>query len=185
VFKDARSIAVDGAGRVMWANTPAGSSGFDSAARSLRSGASAKTLLRIAADRKGTVCAAGWGHPSPRRRNRKSSWASDIRDVGLRHVALPLMRRANRDDIVRLIPAATWSRIREAISSAVGDSELNTGCCRWLGQHHPWDFQQCYFKFTPEGKFVTRFSGPGDQPGFQLRPRVLPPSMARVVYVSI
>jgi DNA-binding beta-propeller fold protein YncE len=69
------------------------------------------------------------------------------------------------------MPAAkVLHTIREAISSASSDSELNTrvaidgsGNIYALGT-----FNSAIFKFTSEGKFVNRFSGPGDQTG-QLR----------------
>ena len=60
--------------------------------------------------------------------------------------------------------------IREAISSASGDSEPSTRVAidGWGNIYALGSFHSAVFKFTPEGKFVNRFSGPGDQPG-QLR----------------
>ena len=78
---------------------------------------------------------------------------------------------SNRDDIVRFDSNGNVVRtIREAISSASGDSELNTRVAiDGLGNIYALGtFNSAIFKFTPEGKFVNRFSGPGDQPG-QLR----------------
>ncbi len=79
--------------------------------------------------------------------------------------------RRNRDDIVRFDSSGNLVRtIREAISAASGDSELNTRVAvDGLGNIYALGtFNSAVFKFTPEGKFVNRFSGPGDQPG-QLR----------------
>ena len=76
--------------------------------------------------------------------------------------------RRNRDDIVRFDPAGrAVQTIRAAISTAADRSELNTrvavdgqGNVYALGS-----FTNGVFKFSPEGKFLNRFGGSGNQAG--------------------
>ena len=73
-----------------------------------------------------------------------------------------------RDDIVRFDPAGrVVQTIRAAISTPADRSELNTrvasdgrGNIYALG-----GFTNSVFKFSPDGKFLTRFGSPGHQPG--------------------
>ena len=77
----------------------------------------------------------------------------------------------NTDDIVRFDSNGRVVRtIKAAISSVTDSSELDTrvaldgmGNIYALGR-----FNNAVFKFTPDGKYVNKFSGEGDQPG-QLR----------------
>ena len=57
--------------------------------------------------------------------------------------------------------------IRAAISSTSGDSELNTRVAiDGLGDIYALGtFNNAVFKFSPDGKFLTRFGDTGDQPG--------------------
>lgn len=74
----------------------------------------------------------------------------------------------NRDDIVRFDSAGEVVRtIQAAISSASGDSELNTRVAvDGLGNIYALGaFNNAVFKFGPDGRFVTRFGSAGDQPG--------------------
>lgn len=74
----------------------------------------------------------------------------------------------NRDDIVIFdANGAAASTIPAAISTASGDSELDTrvavdglGNIYALGR-----FNNAVFKFSPEGRFLSRFGSDGDQPG--------------------
>jgi hypothetical protein len=74
----------------------------------------------------------------------------------------------HRDDIVRFNSSGQVVRtIRGAISSASGDSELDTkvavdglGNVFALGT-----FNNGVFKFGPDGRFLTRFGSAGEQPG--------------------
>jgi DNA-binding beta-propeller fold protein YncE len=183
MFKDARSIAVDGAGRIYVGEYTGGRiQVFDPAGKFITqwSIGDRKTLLRgLAADRKGIVYVVTGGNI----RRYEGETGSLLGQVayeersGFDDVAvaadggLVAAWYINRDDIVRFDSNGNVVRtIREAISSASGDSELNTrvaidgmGNIYALGT-----FNSAIFKFTPEGKFVNRFSGPGDQPG-QLR----------------
>jgi hypothetical protein len=74
----------------------------------------------------------------------------------------------NRDDIVHFDAAGKVVRtIKAAISSASGDSELNTRVALdGLGNIYALGtFNNAVFKFGPDGKFVNRFGGHGNQPG--------------------
>jgi streptogramin lyase len=183
MFNDARSIAVDGAGRIYVGEYTGGRiQVFDATGQFITqwSIGDRKTLLRgLAADRKGIVYVVTGG--DIRRYEGETgnllgqvpyedrSGFDDV-VVGADGGLVAAWYR-NRDDIVRFDSGGKVIRtIREAISSASGDSELNTrvaidgaGNIYALGT-----FNSAVFKFSPEGKFVNRFSGPGDQPG-QLR----------------
>jgi DNA-binding beta-propeller fold protein YncE len=74
----------------------------------------------------------------------------------------------NRDDIVRFNSAGQVTRtIRAAISSVTDDSELDTHVAvDGLGNIYALGtFNNAVFKFSPEGKFITRFGDAGDQAG--------------------
>lgn len=183
MFTDARSIAVDGGGRIYVGEYTGGRiQVFDPAGKFITqwSIGDRKTLLRgLAADRKGIVYVVTGGNI----RRYEGETGNLLGEVayeeksGFDDVAvaadggLVAAWYRNRDDIVRFDSSGNVVRtISEAISSASGDSELNTrvaidgaGNIYALGT-----FNSAVFKFTPEGKFVNRFSGPGDQPG-QLR----------------
>jgi streptogramin lyase len=180
MFKDARSIAVDGAGRIYVGEYTGGRiQVFDPAGKFITqwSIGDRKTLLRgLAADRKGIVYVVHGGkihRYEGETRNLIGQLAYEDRS-GFDDVAvaadggLVAAWYSNRDDIVRFDSSGNVLRtIREAISSASGDSELNTRVAvDGLGNIYALGtFNSAVFKFTPEGKFVNRFSGPGDQPG--------------------
>jgi hypothetical protein len=74
----------------------------------------------------------------------------------------------NRDDIVRFdAQGNAVLTIQSAISEQSGDSELDTRVAAdGLGNIYALGtFNNAVFKFTPEGKFVNRFGGGGDEPG--------------------
>jgi hypothetical protein len=74
----------------------------------------------------------------------------------------------NRDDIVRLSSSGQVTRtIQAAISSVTDRSELDTHVAvDGLGNIYALGtFNNAVFKFSPEGKFLTRFGDDGDQPG--------------------
>ncbi len=183
MFKDAGSIAVDGAGRIYVGEYTGGRiQVFDAAGKFITqwSVGDRKTLLRgLAADRKGIVYVVHGGNIN-RYDGETGNLLGEIPfedKSGFDDVAVAVdgglvaAWYRNRDDIVRFDSSGNVVRtFRAAISSASGDSELNTrvavdglGSIYALGT-----FNSAVFKFTPEGKFVNRFSGPGDQPG-QLR----------------
>jgi streptogramin lyase len=181
MFKDARSIAVDGAGRIYVGEYTGGRiQVFDPEGKFITqwSVGDRKTLLRgLAADRKGIVYVVKGGDIH-RYEGKTGNLLGQYEDKsGFDDIAvaadggLVAAWYRNRDDIVRFDSSGNVVRtIREAISSASGDSELNTRVAiDGLGNIYALgSFNSAIFKFTPEGKFVNRFSGPGDQPG-QLR----------------
>jgi hypothetical protein len=179
MFTDARSIAVDGAGRIYVGEYTGGRiQVFDPEGKFITqwSIGDRKTLLRgLAADRKGIVYAVTSGDIR-RYEGETGNLLGQVpyEQSGFDDVAvaadggLVAAWYRNRDDIVRFDSSGNVVRtIREAISAASGDSELNTrvaidgqGNIYALGT-----FNSAIFKFTPEGKFINRFSGPGDEPG--------------------
>lgn len=180
MFKDARSIAVDGTGRIYVGEYTGGRiQVFDPAGKFITqwSIGDRKTILRgLAADRKGVVYVVQGGDINRYDGETGSLLGKVVYEErsGFDDVAvaadggLVAAWYSNRDDIVRFDPNGNAIKtIREAISSASGDSELNTRVAvDGLGNIYALGtFNSAVFKFTPDGKFVNRFSGPGDQPG--------------------
>ncbi len=182
MFTDARSIAVDGNGRIYVGEYMGGRiQAFDPAGKFLTqwSIGDRKTILRgLAADRKSTVYAVHGG-----RINRYHGETGEkLGEVGYERSGfddvtatvdggLVAAWQSNRDDIVAFDANGKVVRtIPAAISNASGDSELNTrvavdgsGNIYALGT-----FNNGIFKFARDGKFINRFGSAGDQPG-QLR----------------
>jgi DNA-binding beta-propeller fold protein YncE len=182
MFTDARSIAVDGAGRIYVGEYNGGRiQVFDPAGKFLSqwSIGDRKTLLRgLAADRKGTVYAVHAGSIDRYRGETGEKLGQvEYKESGFDDVTatvdggLVAVRHANRDDLITFDPNGKAIRtIPAAISSASGDAELSmrvavdgSGYIYALGR-----FNNAVFKFARDGKFVTRFGGGGNQPG-QLR----------------
>jgi len=179
MFNDARSIAVDGAGRIYVGEYTGGRiQVFDSTGKFVTqwSIGDRKALLRgLAADRQGMVYVAEGGRIHRYRgENGEKLGTLEYERSGFDDVAtaadggLVTVWQSNRDDIVvfdkngkvvRTIPAA--------ISGASGDSELamrvavdGAGYIYALGR-----FNNGVFKFGRDGKFMNRFGSDGDQPG--------------------
>ena len=179
MFTDARSIAVDGAGRIYVGEYSGGRvQVFDAEGKFLNQWAigDRKTLIRgMAVDRKGTIYVAQGGAIERYRGETGEKLGqlqyerSGFDDVSTTaDGGLVTAWQSNRDDIVvfdangksvRTIPAA--------ISSASGNSELamrvaadGAGNIYALGR-----FNDGVFKFARDGKFVTRFGSGGDQAG--------------------
>ena len=182
MFTDARSIAVDRAGRIYVGEYSGGRiQVFDAAGKFLTqwSIGDRKTILRgLAVDRKGTVYAVHGGYIE--RYNGESGEKLghlDYEQSGFDDATasadggLVAAWQSNRDDIVAFDSNGKVVRtIPAAISSASGDSELSmrvavdgSGSIYALGR-----FNNGVFKFARDGKFINRFGGAGDQPG-QLR----------------
>ncbi len=180
MFTDARSIAVDGAGKIYVGEYSGGRiQVFDRAGKFLAqwSIGDRKTLLRgLAADRKGTVYTAQGGNIQ-RYEGETGNSLGQLQyagDWGFDDVAsaadggLIAAWYKNRDDIVRFnAKGQAVKTISAAISSASGDSELETRVAiDGLGNIYALGtFNNAIFKFTPDGKFVNRFGGAGDKPG--------------------
>lgn len=182
MFNDARSIAVDGEGRIYVGEYTGGRiQVFDPAGKFVSQWTigDRKTLLRgLAADRKGTVYAVHGGKIDRYRGETGESLGvvefdgSGIDDVTVSgDGGLVAARHGGRDDIVVFDSGGKVVRtIPSAISGASDESELSmrvavdgSGQIYALGR-----FNEGVFKFARDGKFMTRFGGEGDQPG-QLR----------------
>ncbi len=182
MFNDARSIAVDGEGRIYVGEYIGGRiQVFDPAGKFLSqwSIGDRKTILRgLAADRKGTVYAVhGGGVALYRGETGEKIGQLEYERRGFDDVSagadggLVTAMHSGRDDIVTFDASGKAVRtIPEAISGASGDSELSmrvavdaSGYIYALGR-----FNNGVFKFARDGKFMNRFGGGGDQPG-QLR----------------
>ena len=179
MFTDARSIAVDGAGRIYVGEYTGGRiQVFDPAGKfvSQWSIGDRKTLLRgLAADRKGMVYVVSGGEiiryqgETGEKLGQLGYTQAGFDDVSAgADGGLVATWQRNRDDIVTFDANGKLIRtIQAAISSASGDSELNmrvavdgSGSIYALGT-----FNNAVFKFGRDGKFVNRFGDSGDQPG--------------------
>jgi len=179
MFTDARSIAVDGAGKIYVGEYTGGRiQVFDPAGKFLNqwSIGDRKTLLRgLAADRKGTIYAAHGGKivrytgETGEQLGEMAYERSGFDDVGAgADGGLVAAWHSNRDDIVAFDSSGKVARtIQAAISSASGDSELSmrvavngSGEIYALGR-----FNNGVFKFARDGKFINRFGSGGDQAG--------------------
>lgn len=182
MFTDARSIAVDGDGRIYVGEYTGGRiQVFDPAGKfvSQWNFGDRKALLRgLAADRKGTVyVVTGGGIVRYRGETGEKLGELNYERSGFDDVSVGADGRlvtawhSNRDDIVTFDSNGKVTlRIPAAISTASGDSELSmrvaidgSGYIYALGR-----FNNAIFKFGRDGKFMNRFGGGGDQPG-QLR----------------
>ncbi|HEX4899702.1 MAG TPA: hypothetical protein VFV61_04170 [Pyrinomonadaceae bacterium] len=199
MFKDARSIAVDGSGRIYVGEYTGGRiQVFDAAGKFITQWniGDRKTILRgLAADRKGTVYVVEGGKIHRYRGDAGTQledlpyddgWGFDDATVGADGSVIAAWYR-NRDDIVRFSNSGQVTKtIRAAISGASGDSELNTrvavdglGNIYALGH-----FNSAVFKFTPEGKFLNQFGGQGEQPGQFRAPQAIAVDGKGRVFVS-
>lgn len=182
MFTDARSIAVDGAGRIYVGEyNGARIQVFDAEGKfvSQWSVGDRKTILRgLAADRKGMVYVVqGGGIERYRGETGEKLGQLSYERSGFDDVTtaadggLVAAWQSNRDDIVAFDANGKVVRtIPAAISSASGDSELSmrvavdgSGNIYALGR-----FNNAVFKFGRDGKFINRFGSAGDQAG-QLR----------------
>lgn len=179
MFTDARSIAVDGAGRIYVGEYTGGRiQVFDPEGKFVTqwSIGDRKTLLRgLAADRKGTVYVVEGGRIDRYRgeTGEKLGQVAYERN-GFDDVAVGAdgglvgAWQSNRDDIVVFDANGKFVRtIPEAISGASGDSELamrvavdGAGTIYALGR-----FNNGVFKFGRDGKFINRFGSDGNQQG--------------------
>ena len=179
MFTDARSIAIDGAGRIYVGEYTGGRiQVFDAEGKFVNQWTigDRKTLLRgLGADRKGTVYAVHGGGiaryqgETGEKLGELQYERSGFDDVSVgADGGLATAWHSNRDDIVTFDANGKLVRtIPAAISSASGDSELSmrvavdgSGTIYALGR-----FNNAVFKFGRDGKYINRFGGSGDQPG--------------------
>jgi DNA-binding beta-propeller fold protein YncE/uncharacterized protein (DUF983 family) len=179
MMTDARSIAVDGAGRIYVGEYIGGRiQVFDAAGKFISQWmVDPKMPLRgLAADRKGTVYIAQGGNITRYEGETGKSLGQlqyseghGFDDVTITpDGGLVCAWYSNRDDIVRFDSEGQAVRtIRKAISSASGDSELDTRVAvDGLGNIYALGtFNNAVFKFGPDGRFLTRFGSHGHQPG--------------------
>jgi DNA-binding beta-propeller fold protein YncE len=182
MLTDARSVAVDGTGRIYVGEYTGGRiQVFDPDGKFLTQWmvGDRKTILRgMAANRKGTVYVVhGGGIDLYRGETGEKLGQVQFERSGFDDVTtsadggLVTALHGGRDDIVTFdANGKAVNTIEAAISSASGDSELSmrvavdgSGYIYALGR-----FNDAVFKFARDGKFVTRFGGSGDQAG-QLR----------------
>lgn len=178
-FKDARSIGVDGDGRIYVGEYIGGRiQVFDAQGKQLAEWTvDPKMPLRgMAVDRKGTVYVAQRGAIARYEGmtgkplgNLSYSGGSNFDDVvATQDGGVLAATSGSSDDIVRFNSSGQATQtIRKAISGQTDRSELNMrlaadgqGNIYALGA-----FNSAVFKFTREGKFITRISGEGNEPG--------------------
>jgi LSD1 subclass zinc finger protein len=198
-FKDARSIALDGAGRIYVGEYTGGRiQVFDASGKFITQWniGDRKTLLRgLAADRRGNVYAVQGGNIYRYEGTTGAllgqvqyaeGWGFD--DVSVTpDGGLVAGWYKNRDDIVRFDNRGQTVRtLRAAVSSTSGDSELNTRVAvDGLGNIYALGiFNNAVFKFTPEGRFINRFGSAGEQPGQFRAPSAIAVDNQSRVYVS-
>ncbi|HEV2825989.1 MAG TPA: hypothetical protein VGW76_00185 [Pyrinomonadaceae bacterium] len=198
MFTDARSIAVDGSGKIYVGEYSGGRvQVFDGEGKFITQWTvDRKMPLRaLAADRNGVVYVVQSGNIS---RHEGATgkplgqlaygdgWGFDDVKVAA-DGGLVAAWYKNRDDIVRFNADGQVVRtIRAAISSITESSELDTrvtvdglGNIYALGS-----FSNAIFKFSPDGKFTTRFGSDGDQPGQFRAPSAIAVDGKGRVYVS-
>jgi sugar lactone lactonase YvrE/predicted RNA-binding Zn-ribbon protein involved in translation (DUF1610 family) len=197
-FKDARSIAVDGDGRIYVGEYSGGRiQVFDAAGKFITQWVADQQMpLRgLAADRKGTVYVVQrgdiqmfegpTGKPLGRIGYPEGNNFDDV--VATPDGGLVASWHRHRDDIVRLDSAGKVTRvIRAAISGQTERSELSmrvaadgAGNVFALGR-----FNDAVFKFSPEGRFLNQFGSSGDQTGQFRAPGAITADNQGRVYVA-
>jgi LSD1 subclass zinc finger protein len=178
-FNDARSIAVDGEGRIYVGEYTGGRvQVFDAEGKFVTQWFADRTMpLRgLAADRRGTVYVVQRGkiQKFEGATGRALGEVSYSRDFGFDDVTaaadggLVAAWDRHTDDIVRFDASLRPVKvINKAMSGQTDRSELNlrvavdgTGNLYGLGS-----FNESVVKYTPEGRFVNRFGGAGGEPG--------------------
>jgi streptogramin lyase len=207
MFTDARSIAVDGEGRIYVGEYGSGRiQAFDPEGKFITQWmADTKMPLRgLAADRKGTVYIAQRGIVS-RYEGATGNMIGQLQfpdgrgfddiavtaDGGLVTAWFRVMNGisygTSGDNIVRFDANGRATRIiRNAISAQTESAELEMRIAAdGLGNIYALGtFNNAVFKFTPEGKFVNKFGGKGDQPGQFRSPSAIAVDGQGRVYVS-
>jgi DNA-binding beta-propeller fold protein YncE len=198
MFKDARSIAVDGSGRIYVGEYSGGRiQVFDSEGKFITQWmVDPKMPLRgMAADRNGVVYVVQSGtitrHEGETGKligtmSYPEGWGFDDIRVAADGGLLASWYK-NRDDIVRFNSSGQVVRtIRAAISSVTDNSELDTAVAiDGLGNIYALgSFNNAVFKFSPEGKYLTKFGDSGDQPGQFRAPSAIAVDGKGRVYVS-
>jgi DNA-binding beta-propeller fold protein YncE len=197
-FKDARSIAVDASGKIYVGEYSGGRiQVFDPQGKFITQWMvdPKMPLTGMAADRRGTVYVVQSGTISRHegesgkllgQLDYAGGWGFDDVSVAA-DGGLVAGWYKNRDDIIRFNSSGQVVRtIRAAISSVTDNSELNIHVAvDGLGNIYALgSFSNAVFKFSPEGKFLTRFGDAGDQPGQFRAPSAIALDGKGRVYVS-
>lgn len=198
MFKDARAIAVDASGKIYVGEYSGGRiQVFDSEGKFITQWMvdPKMPLTGMAADRNGVVYIVQSGTISRYEGQTgkllgqlaySGGWGfDDIRITA--DGGLVAAWYKNRDDIVRFNSAGQVVRtIRAAISSVTDDSELDTHLAvDGLGNIYALgSFNNAVFKFSSDGKYITKFGDDGDQPGQFRAPQAIAVDGKGRVYVS-
>jgi streptogramin lyase len=198
MFKDARAIAVDASGKIYVGEYTGGRiQVFDSDGKFITQWmVDPKMPLRgIAADRNGVVYIVQSGtitrHEGETGKllgtmSYPEGWGFDDVRVAA-DGGLVASWYKNRDDIVRFNSAGQVVRtIRAAISSVTDNSELDMDVAiDGLGNIYALgSFNNAVFKYSPEGKYLTKFGDSGDQSGQFRAPQAIAVDGKGRVYVS-
>jgi hypothetical protein len=194
-FKDARSIAVDADGHIYVGEYTGGRvQVFDAAGKFLNQWTvDPKMPLRgFASDRRGNVYVVQ-SDKITRYEGMTGKSLGAVASGGYDDVALAsdggLVTFAwnSRDDIIRLDSSGHVTKtIRAAISGQTDKSELNARvACDGNGNVYALGtFNDAVFKFSPDGRFLTKFGGEGDQPAQFRAPSAIAVDNQGRVYVS-
>ncbi|HEX8150315.1 MAG TPA: hypothetical protein VF591_24235 [Pyrinomonadaceae bacterium] len=196
-FKDARSIAVDAAGNIYVGEYTGGRiQVFDSAGKFVTQWTvDPKMPLRgMTADRRGTVYVVQKGEIN-KYEGTTGRFLGTVGSGGGRYddvTATPdgglvAFARQSRDDVVKIDPSGQIRQtIQAAVSGQTDRSELSirvaadgAGNVYALGE-----FNDAVFKFSPDGRFQTRFGGDGDEPGLFRAPGAIAVDNQGRVYVA-
>lgn len=175
-FKDVRTVAIDGEGHIYAADYTGGRvQVFDSSGKFLTQWMvdPKSALLKLAADRKGIVYVVQRGDIS-RHDGMTGELLGKVQSDGKSFddviVTLDgsLIAVQNNEDLVRIDAAGrVVSIIKKSVSNQSGDSELDAkvaadgqGNLFAMGR-----FNDTVFKFAPDGRFITRIGGEGDEAG--------------------
>ncbi len=196
-FKDARSIALDAEGRIYVGEYSGGRiQVFDREGKFLTQWTvDPKMPLRgMTADRRGTVYVVQKGEIN-RYEGATGKFLGALRPGGGRFDdvwatpdgGLVAFSYQSRDDVVKISASGeVVQTIRAAVSGQTDRSELSirvaadgVGNVYALGE-----FNDAVFKFSPDGRFLTRFGGDGDEPGLFRAPGAIAVDNQGRVYVA-
>jgi len=196
-FKDARSIAVDAEGRIYVGEYTGGRiQVFDREGKFVTQwAADPKMPLRgMTADRRGTVYVVQKGEIN-KYEGTTGKFLGTVGAGGGRYDdvwatpdgGLVAFARQSRDDVVKIDSSGQIRQtIQAAVSGQTDRSELSirvaadgTGTVYALGE-----FNDAVFKFSPDGRFQTRFGGDGDEPGLFRAPGAIAVDNQGRVYVA-
>jgi streptogramin lyase len=197
-FKDARSIAVDAEGRIYVGEYSGGRvQAFDSAGKFITQWTTAEPkwpLRGLTADRRGTVYVVQKGvinryeGTTGKSLGPTGEGGGHYDDVtATPDGGLVAFARKSQDNVVKLDSSGQVKQgIEKAVSGQTDRSELSirvaadgVGNVYALGE-----FNDAVFKFSPEGRFMTRFGGDGDEPGLFRAPGAIAVDNQGRVYVA-